>query len=484
METQVTRLVVRGPEAWNTVRAERLLLSALERTQEHRGLSILLTPGGFLRAPWPSRWAGRTGWSSGREDIAPLVDSATATALNSVSSEVLGAARRRGVDFITLGVDLLGPARSGSRAHAELVIVVNTEDGSVAGWTGKSYPTASQERHLVQVADLSTHLMSLAGVRTLILGCHDLNMFSPRGRASQREGGHRHQRSTAMRELVRTKPPRVILHHPHTVDTPRIWSGAWSGLREAAPAAEVWASGIWFHDWRNGPRGRLGSTMRSSASEGVLDVVLHLPLEAGQAVAVLVDGQWERGHVADYAVPKPVDASDEDFAPTTPVRLDLDGHQVDVPPEFLLWDEHDMPFDAGDTAPAIASRTEPATSAAREEPQDENTVEKDEEWDVWERVRAVAQKHLTSAKPIHTLKRRVPNIITSVDADKIERRSAEGRSNQTPVRRSHVRDAWEALAGGTPKGDYPVFTHALLLAALPDRLVLRDGALVLRRRAD
>ncbi|GAB5543170.1 MAG: hypothetical protein SangKO_029300 [Sandaracinaceae bacterium] len=487
MKTQVTRLVVRGPEAWTSDRAERLLLSALERAQHHQGLSILQTPGGFLRAPWPAGWAGRTGWKSRPKDVQPLIDSAAATVQNTVTRQVLAAARRQGVDFITLGVDLFPHSHSGSRVHGELVAVLNASDGRVVGWTGKSYPTAYQERHLVQVEDLSTHLMNLGGVQTLVLGCHDLNMFSARGRATQREGGHRHRRSTAMRELVRESPPQMVLHHPHTVDTPRIWSTAWSGLRKAIPTADVWASGVWFHDWRDGPRGTLDTALSGTASDGVADVVLHLPLDPGCPVMVLVHGQWEWGQVVDGATASPVDADDSALEATTTVRLDFDGQKVDVPAEFLLWHDVDLPVDeerrdARDVAPLTGQGPARDPHDDVEKTDEDAEMADDEKAEIWRRVRALAQKHLSSGEPIHTLKRRVPNIITSVDDESIARRSEEGKTNSTRVTRQMVFDAWDTLRTNTPHGDPLVFTYALLLAALPDRVVMRDGGLALRER--
>ena len=45
--------------------------------------------------------------------------------------------------------------------------------------------------------------------------------------------------------------PTVILHHPHSTDSPRIWRTAWSGARdflpESDPPRHVWASGIGYY---------------------------------------------------------------------------------------------------------------------------------------------------------------------------------------------------------------------------------------------
>ena len=101
---------------------------------------------------------------------------------------------------------------------------------------------------MLQEADLESHLFKCGTERVLVLGCHDLNMFSSRAQANMKTGSQRYRRSQQMRELTRKFRPTMILHHPHSTDSPRIWSTAWSGAREFLPcnrgARHVWASGI------------------------------------------------------------------------------------------------------------------------------------------------------------------------------------------------------------------------------------------------
>jgi hypothetical protein len=241
----IARVVLRHAKLTPTVAAARLH-EVLARWPNGARARFLVTPGGFVRYPFPDPWDGETGWRSRPEDLDALVVHAQAALSNVLTPRVLSAATGK-VDVLTIGIDLNDDEHA---ERAELVASHEVASGRTC-WTGKSYPVPSQERSLVQVTQLDTHLQPLAGERVLVLGCHDLNMFSPRGWAGQRRGGLRRQRCAAMRTLARDFKPTVVLHHPHQTDSPNIWRGAWTGLRAALPTVEAWASGI---NYRNDGR--------------------------------------------------------------------------------------------------------------------------------------------------------------------------------------------------------------------------------------
>lgn len=164
---------------------ERMLLEVLSRRwPENTRVKFLITPGGVLTSSaWPSRWSGHKGWESRASDWSAFTGAAQAVLSRVVTRRVLAAASGK-VEVFTIGLDILGPEGQ----HVELIAVVEIGSGNVQ-CTGKSYPKSTQEARLVQVVDLGTHLLPLAGERVLVLGCHDLNMFSPRGRAAQDSHG-------------------------------------------------------------------------------------------------------------------------------------------------------------------------------------------------------------------------------------------------------------------------------------------------------
>jgi DNA-directed RNA polymerase subunit RPC12/RpoP len=102
--------------------------------------------------------------------------------------------------------------------------------------------------------------------------------------------------------------------------------------------------------------------------------------------------------------------------------------------------------------------------------------------EVWERVRALARRHLADGSPIFTLKDRVHNIIVEVGQDSIARVSERGQSNQHRVTRKEVTRLWAELHGG-PKADVLSFTRALVAHSLPGLVVVtKEGDLRLEPR--
>ena len=286
----VVRIVVRGcpstrSEHTNVTRARNMLLRAFEDNHWPGNAMFTVTPGGFVHAPFPDVWEGARGWASCPEDFQALVPYARVAVDEVLTPQVLDAARGR-TDFLTLGVDLNDGSgkrkmdRKARGTHAELVAVVDVERGKPVRWTGKSYPVDWQERTLVQEADLNSHLFRCGAERVLVLGCHDLNMFSERAKSVMVPGSHRQRRSEEMEELAREFNPTMILHHPHSTDWWRVWSTAWSGARSFLPqnhgAEHVWASGIAYYRSGGKRRGALCDVRSRTrcCDDHVVDIVV------------------------------------------------------------------------------------------------------------------------------------------------------------------------------------------------------------------
>ena len=293
VDAVIVRVVVEGrpfakPGGDNFRRARRMLLRAFEDNHWRGRALFAVTPGGFVRAPFPDDWEGRCGWSSRPSDFRALLGCAREAVDEVLTPEVLDALRGR-VQFLTLGVDLNDRSGKGKMdrqtrgKHAELVAIVDVERGESAWWTGKSYPVSWQERTLVHEADLESHLFRFGDERVLVLGCHDLNMFSARSKANLKVGSERYRRSKRMRKLAMSFKPTIVLHHAHSTDSPRIWSTPWSGARGLLPrrggVRHVWASGIGYYYGDDTPRGELCDVRRSTrcCEEHVVDVRVKPP---------------------------------------------------------------------------------------------------------------------------------------------------------------------------------------------------------------
>ena len=269
----IVRIVSRGRTPQEPRAEERILLDALGRLwPEGLRTRFVLTPGGFVHGTLPSSWNGRSGWDSRKTDIDVLVVEAERQLARVVTERVFQAARGK-TDVLTIGIDLTA---DNADERAELVAVFDIAKQEIAGWTGKSYPTPQEERVVIQVVDLDSHLMEIAGERALVLGCHDLNMYSPRGYANQSEDGVRRARCDEMRRKVARFRPTVVLQHPHSTDTPNIWRLPWLTLAREVPSVRVWASGIAHYNWNGRPRAKLDRVLEQtkSAAGQVRDIVI------------------------------------------------------------------------------------------------------------------------------------------------------------------------------------------------------------------
>jgi hypothetical protein len=248
-----------------------MLLEAFNKWPTSGRAKFTITPGGFIRGDFPSRWSGGIAWDSTTKDLTELVRVAKPLIEACVTTKVLAAAKAR-TRILTVGVDLLSDSDG---PHAELVAVIDCDSGETIQWTGKSYPTAAQETTLVQVADIDSHFIEIANERVLVLGCHDLNMFSARARANQNADGVRRRRCDETAEATARFKPTVVLQHPHSTDTPNIWRMPWACISRDYPTIRTYASGIGYFRWNARARGALGEVLVATRSEtGVADVVV------------------------------------------------------------------------------------------------------------------------------------------------------------------------------------------------------------------
>jgi hypothetical protein len=264
----IARLVLIGKL---TRRPEQLLLKTFENWPQHFVADFLITPGGFAEGTLPAGVPGKTGWQSDPRDFPAICEAAESVASTILTPRLLDAARGK-ARYLTLGIDLM--AAPPSRSHAELVAVVDLRSGRILRWTGKSYPVAAQENSLWHVTNLKSHCLRLAGRRVLVLGCHDLNMFSQRAWKNQKRGSPRRERTKEMRKIAKQFRPEIILHHPHTTESFRTWQTAWAGARKLLhPAA--WASAIHFPD-SSKPCSLLASTLARTRSPNTptLDILI------------------------------------------------------------------------------------------------------------------------------------------------------------------------------------------------------------------
>ncbi len=287
---KIVRIVVDGSPSEgyknNCAKARKMLLQAFQSNAwPSRPVKFAVTPGGFIQAPFPRDYDGKRGWHSRVEDFAKLIPYAQQAIDDVLQGEVQKRVRQR-AKFLTLGVDLNddgGKLKQGEEppdTHAELVGVVDTLSGKVVHWTGKSYPTEGQKNTLVHVAKLESHLFHRDGERVLILGCHDLHLLTNRGPKTETPSD-KSKRRKRMKSLARKFKPSIILQHPHSTDSPKIWSGAWGSAKILLPRESeehIYASGIGYYNGHGGrPRKPLKKVLKSTrcCEDHVLDIVVN-----------------------------------------------------------------------------------------------------------------------------------------------------------------------------------------------------------------
>lgn len=268
-DCRLARIIIVGKAAMSVKRATKCLTD-VAKTIERRNESveILLTPGGLIVLNLEHR-EPIVGWETPAMALA-RISQLVESELSPLVQKICAVAKH--VRFLTLGVDVF----LSDGCYAELVATVDVQTGHVLHTTGKSYPTPDQEKEgaLLHITDLASHFQTLSGRRCLVLGCHDLNVFSARSIANRNPGGFRGRRADEIIRMAQSYNPEIVLQHPHTTDTANIWAGGWAGIRQDIRPLQ-YASGICYHWPKHGRRHRapLKDVLRRTATPSVRNYI-------------------------------------------------------------------------------------------------------------------------------------------------------------------------------------------------------------------
>jgi hypothetical protein len=238
--------------------------SFLSKTYKKQHFEFVVTPGGFLKFQIPNSVLKHYTEKDTEEKLLPILKKdAEKTVLNFFKSLPTDTFKKlkETANYVTIGIDGRNPYSYPSDLTTELVCVYDLNKEKVIHWTGKFYPVESQKKILIKENDLNTHFIELNNQRVAVLGCHDLNVFNPRGQASASVDGWKRKTSEKFRKLCTEFNPDIILQHPHTTDTPNIWNLAWRTVEKVLPNVRHFASGIMYHNWRSNPRGDLAKVL-------------------------------------------------------------------------------------------------------------------------------------------------------------------------------------------------------------------------------
>lgn len=175
-------------------------------------------------------------------------------------------------NYITIGAD----SNSWDGDHLinsiELVYVVDLNNNHIYV-TGKSYPTPSQQSYLLRYADLNSHFLNLDNKSIMVLGCHDLNLYSERSHNNAK--GWRQDTINEFRKMAREKKPELVIHHPHYTDSIIIWSTALGGLKKDLPGIKFVSGGRYFNQNGN-QRSPIESVLDRTKNIDTIDFVFKI----------------------------------------------------------------------------------------------------------------------------------------------------------------------------------------------------------------
>lgn len=273
----LARIVIAGNWQGEIDDAKIILEKVVDHWPDDKRVDCLITCGAFIKFIWPADLLEIGDNKFPDQAVVNTLISAAEKACKKLLDQEIRQKLQMYTDYITIGVDSKKDKVSLSyvsirKLHAELVALVDLKSNKYY-WTGKSYPTAGQEDGLVRIKDLSTHFVDLSFGKVLILGCHDLNIFSRRGKKTTKTKWRKDIRSSFYR-LIKKEKPGIVLHHPHTTDSSRIWTPAWNELEQSTDSIHNYlGAGVYYNE--NGERSSLHEVLGKTKKGQSIDFIVR-----------------------------------------------------------------------------------------------------------------------------------------------------------------------------------------------------------------
>jgi len=246
---KIARLIVTGWEYDdagnpNYQKLEVLIEKFISKVYNKQQFEFILTVGGFLIFEFPKSLQYNIDISNAEEKQIYLFQLEADKAISSFFENLPKGYFERLkeiADYFTIGIDGFNPT---NHQKIQLVAVYDLKNEKVIRWTGKFYPTEAEIRNLVKINDLNTHFIKLNNQNVVILGCHDLNVYNPRGQAAASPEGWRRKTADKFKKLCKKYKPDIILQHPHKTFSPNNWKSAWAEVTKELSTVSHYASGI------------------------------------------------------------------------------------------------------------------------------------------------------------------------------------------------------------------------------------------------
>ena len=275
---KMARIVIAGRWDGKVSKASSVLNDIYNNWQNKQKVNFLITCGAFLNFEWPDNLDKAENNKFPERKTLEQLEKIAIERCNELFDNNLIKKMRECTDYITIGIDSFKTKISTSQTsirqpHVEMVLLLELATKKIFV-TGKSYPTAGQEDGLFRYDDINTHFINTKHGKVMLLGCHDLNVFSPRGEATTKKEWRRKVRRSFY-ELLKKEKPNIVLHHPHTTDSSKIWTSAWNELyRTSQNEIKYISAGRYYHP--DGARSSIEQVLNKTKSGNSIDFIAYL----------------------------------------------------------------------------------------------------------------------------------------------------------------------------------------------------------------
>lgn len=275
----VSRLIEKNVPTGTISETTSILSAVADSYPKDKRSLFFMTPGGFAHFKWPQELAHIQFARQADDSVRDILRNHAQAYIEQMLPPALKNKLSQISHFMTVGIDSYAAEtpenlNSGDGPHVELIAMLDlTKKHLKLHWTGKFYPTPKQATRLIRNKDLDSHFLKICGFRVLLLGCHDLNVFSPRS-ISNAEG----ERLTIIKDFrnrCHQFQPELILHHPHSTDSFRIWLLPFTNIQRLFGEHIQYASSGAYHRWNYWKiRSPLDKVLNYTKKGNVLDIVM------------------------------------------------------------------------------------------------------------------------------------------------------------------------------------------------------------------
>jgi hypothetical protein len=270
-EMIAARIIPKANKVFDSKKSFALLNKLTEIWPKGEKVKFITTCGGFIHFKFP--WEKFVSKIQGEKEILKQ-------ARKEIKRELKGDLRnklKKISRYLTIGIDAMEEQKYGGR-HIELVVWIDLKKNTMH-FTGKSLPTNWQERRLIREENLESHFVKSAYGNIMLLGCHDLNFFNPRGIATARRW-RRCMRNKFIK-MAKDFKPKYVIQHPHYTDSNHIWKNGWAEMMHELNSVMFYCSTWKYGQFKNGrPRQKLDKVLNATTNrpDNVINFYFNLGL--------------------------------------------------------------------------------------------------------------------------------------------------------------------------------------------------------------